>query len=98
MVERGARGRTAARSTTAGEGLTPVQRERRRLWIVLGRAINMAVAGALAGAGVQLDGSDVHVDWTRLAAFVVIILAVLLKKLPTGRQSPSSLDRGGTRP
>ena len=56
MVERGARGRRTARTPgQATDLLTPAQRERRRLWIVLGGAILMAVAGALAGAGVKLD-------------------------------------------
>jgi hypothetical protein len=55
MVERGARGRAAQVAARAGDQLTPGQRERRRLWIVLVGAIIMAVAGALLGAGVRLD-------------------------------------------
>ena len=55
MVEGGARGRRIATPARAGERLSPAGRERRRLWIVLGGAIVMAVAGALAGAGARPD-------------------------------------------
>ena len=55
MVERGVRGRQTAASVAARDQPAPAQCERRRLWIVLGGAIVMAAAGALAGARVGFD-------------------------------------------
>lgn len=86
MVERGARGRTARLWARGGEQLTPTQRERRRLWIVLVGAIIMAAARALTGARVRLDDlvyPTLHGPRLRVSPAAMIKPTSLSRETPT---------------